>query len=63
VTALIGLGGLGYVIIELGFNRFFLTATLVGAAGSVLLALVADRAFVLLERRLTPWSAARGAAT
>jgi osmoprotectant transport system permease protein len=63
VTALIGLGGLGYVIIELGFNRFFLTATLVGAAGSVLLALVAARAFVLLERRLTPWSAARGAAT
>jgi osmoprotectant transport system permease protein len=63
VTALIGLGGLGYVIIELGFNRFFLTATLVGAAGSVLLALVADRAFVVLERRLTPWSAARGAAT
>lgn len=63
VTALIGLGGLGYVIIELGFNRFFLTATLVGAAGSVLLALLADRAFVLLERRLTPWSASRGQAT
>ena len=63
VTALIGLGGLGYVIIELGFNRFFLTATIVGSLGSVLLALLADRAFVLLQRLLTPWSARRGLAT
>ncbi|HJP70880.1 MAG TPA: ABC transporter permease [Candidatus Limnocylindria bacterium] len=63
VTALIGLGGLGYVIIQLGFNRFFLTATLVGSIGSVLLAVLADRAFVLLQRRLTPWSARHGVAT
>ena len=63
VTALIGLGGLGYVIILLGFNRFFLTATLVGSIGSVLLAVLADRAFVLLQRRLTPWSARHGVAT
>lgn len=63
VTALIGLGGLGYVIIELGFNRFFLTATVVGAVGSVLLALLADRAFVLVERRLTRWSVRRATAT
>ncbi|HET8777439.1 MAG TPA: ABC transporter permease [Candidatus Limnocylindria bacterium] len=63
VTALIGLGGLGYVIIQLGFNRFFLTATLVGSIGSVLLAVLADRGFVLLQRRLTPWSARHGLAT
>lgn len=63
VTALIGLGGLGYVIIELGYHRFFLTATLVGALGSILLAVAADRAFVLLQRRLTPWAARRGLAT
>lgn len=63
VTALIGLGGLGYVIIELGFNRFFLTATLVGSIGSVVLAVLADRAFVVLQRRLTPWAARHGVAT
>ena len=60
VTALIGQGGLGYVIINLGYLRFFSTAILVGAIGSVLLAVAADAAFVLLERRLTPWARARG---
>jgi osmoprotectant transport system permease protein len=59
VTALIGLGGLGYVIIELGYRRFNLAATVAGAVGSVLLAVVADRGFVLLQRALTPWAARR----
>ena len=61
VTALIGLGGLGYVIIQLGYNRFNLTAALAGAALTILLAAVADRVFVVLQRVLTPWAAARTA--
>ncbi|MBA2632937.1 MAG: ABC transporter permease [Chloroflexi bacterium] len=59
VTALIGLGGLGYVIIELGYRRFNLTATLAGTLGAILLAVLADRGFVLLQRVLTPWAARR----
>ena len=63
VTALIGLGGLGYVIIELGYRRFNLTATVAGTIGAILLAVLADRAFVLLQRALTPWVATRRTAT
>ena len=54
VTALIGQGGLGYFILQ-GIQRFFSTALIVGAVLSVLLAVVADGALVLLQRRLTPW--------
>jgi osmoprotectant transport system permease protein len=54
VTALIGQGGLGYFILQ-GIQRFFTTALIVGAVLSVLLAVVADGALVLLQRRLTPW--------
>lgn len=61
VTALIGLGGLGYVIIELGYRRFNLTATIAGTLGAILLAVLADRGFVLLQRVLTPWAARRRA--
>jgi osmoprotectant transport system permease protein len=61
VTALIGLGGLGYVIIELGYRRFNLTATIAGTVGAILLAVLADRGFVLLQRVLTPWAARRTA--
>jgi len=61
VTALIGLGGLGYVIIELGYRRFNLTATIAGTVGVILLAILADRAFVLLQRALTPWASRRSA--
>jgi osmoprotectant transport system permease protein len=63
VTALIGLGGLGYVIIELGYRRFNLTATLAGTLGAILLAVLADRGFVLLQRMLTPWATARRGAS
>ncbi|HEY7451811.1 MAG TPA: ABC transporter permease [Candidatus Limnocylindria bacterium] len=59
VTALIGQGGLGFVIITLGIRRQFDTAILVGVALSVLLAVLADRGLVLLERVLTPWARAR----
>ncbi len=54
VTALIGQGGLGYFILQ-GIQRFFSTALIVGAVLSVALAVLADAALVLLQRRLTPW--------
>jgi osmoprotectant transport system permease protein len=62
VTALIGQGGLGFVIITLGIRRQFETAILVGVALSVLLAVVADRGLVLVERALTPWARNRAGA-
>jgi osmoprotectant transport system permease protein len=55
VTALIGQGGFGYLIL-IGIQRFFSTELLAGAVCSVALAIAADAALVLLERRLTPWS-------
>lgn len=55
VTALIGQGGLGYLIL-IGIQRFFSTPLLVGAVLSVALAIAADGALVLVQRRLTPWS-------
>lgn len=60
VTALIGMGGLGFVIVNLGYLRFFPTAILVGAGASVALAVATDLAFVRLQRRLTPWARAGG---
>lgn len=61
VTALIGQGGLGYLIL-IGIQRFFSTPLLVGAALSIALAVAADGALVIVQRALTPWSAAPRAA-
>jgi osmoprotectant transport system permease protein len=58
VTALIGQGGLGYLIL-IGIQRFFSTPLLVGAVLSVALAVLADAALVRLERAITPWARAR----
>ena len=58
VTALIGEGGLGYFIL-LGIQLFFSTPLVIGAIGSVALAIVADGALVLVQRRLTPWTRVR----
>jgi osmoprotectant transport system permease protein len=58
VTALIGQGGMGYFIL-LGIQLFFSTALIVGALGSVVLAVLADAALVLVQRALTPWTHAR----
>jgi osmoprotectant transport system permease protein len=55
VTALIGEGGLGYFIL-LGIQLFFSTPLIVGAVGSVLLAVLIDGGLVLVQRTLTPWS-------
>jgi osmoprotectant transport system permease protein len=57
VTALIGQGGFGYLIL-IGIQRFFSTELLVGAVCSVALAIAADGGLVLLQRRLTPWARA-----
>lgn len=64
VTALIGQGGLGGLMLD-GFNRQFPTPIYVGALLSVALAIAADAALLGLQRLLTPWSrrsAAAGAA-
>jgi osmoprotectant transport system permease protein len=64
VTALIGLGGLGYLIVTIGTQRgsFGLTATLTGVFLAVGLAVVADLALLALQRALTPWARGRTAA-
>ncbi len=55
VTALIGQGGLGYLIL-IGIQLFFSTPLILGATLSVALAVLADAALVLVQRALTPWS-------
>jgi osmoprotectant transport system permease protein len=61
VTALLGQGGLGQLILS-GFRVLppYPTQILVGTALSVVLAVVVDVLLVALERLLTPWT--RGAA-
>ncbi|MGZ8563874.1 MAG: ABC transporter permease [Candidatus Limnocylindria bacterium] len=59
VTALIGQSNLGSLIVQRGIRASFPTEILVGAIGSVLLGVVADLGFILLQRRLTPWAQAR----
>ncbi len=61
VTSLIGQGGLGFFILQ-GLRRFFTTEIVVGTVLSVVLAVALDLLLVGLERRLTPWSRARGIA-
>jgi osmoprotectant transport system permease protein len=55
VTALIGKGGLGQLILD-GLNRDFKTPLTVGAVMSVVLAAVADALLLLVQRWLTPWT-------
>jgi osmoprotectant transport system permease protein len=61
VTALIGQGGLGYLIVVAGLNDFFPTAIWVGALLSVALAVAADLLLLGVQRTLTPWSRVRRA--
>lgn len=62
VTALIGKGGLGSLIL-FGLSRTFNTAIITGAVLSVLLAVGADLLLGWIERRLTPWSRTRALST
>ena len=59
ITALIGRGGLGYLIINSGINRFFPTSIYTGVVLAVLLAVLADLGLLALQRQLTPWARAR----
>lgn len=56
VAALIGKGGLGQLILA-GLNVLYPTEILIGAVLSIVLALAADMALLVTERRLTPWAA------
>ena len=56
VTAVIGQGGLGQLILE-GLIRDFRTPLVVGSVLSVALAVAADAGLALAQRRLTRWSA------
>ena len=58
ITALIGFGGLGALILD-GLNRFFTTPLMVGAVLSVALAAAADVSFVALGKLLLPWTRRR----
>ena len=57
ITAVLGdaLGGLGFFIYE-GMNRFFPTEIYAGAVPVIVLALLADRLFLVLQRLVTPWA-------
>jgi osmoprotectant transport system permease protein len=59
ITTFIGLGGLGYLIINSGTQRFFPTSIYVGVALCVMLAVIADVSLSWIQRRLTPWAQAR----
>ena len=57
VTALIGQGGLGSLMLD-GFQRAFRTPLTVGIVLSIALAIVADLLLVLAQRLATPWERA-----
>ncbi|HEY8177827.1 MAG TPA: ABC transporter permease, partial [Candidatus Limnocylindria bacterium] len=61
IATLIGMGGLGYLIVNIGIKQRFPTATLVGVALVVVLSVIIDAVLLYGQRRLTPWSTARGA--
>jgi osmoprotectant transport system permease protein len=55
VTGLIGQGGLGALIIQ-GIQQFFATPLVIGAVGSIVLAVLLDATLVLIQRQVTPWT-------
>jgi len=58
LTAIVGEGGYGAFILD-GIDRDFSTPIVIGAVGSILLAITLDVVFVLTERVLTPWARRR----
>jgi osmoprotectant transport system permease protein len=58
IATLIGSGGLGYLIVNLGIVRRFPTATITGVVLVVGISALLDWGLAVLQRRLTPWSAA-----
>lgn len=61
IATLIGMGGLGYLIVNIGISRFFPTATLTGVVMVVALSVIVDAALLWVQGRLTPWARARAA--
>jgi len=61
IATLIGMGGLGYLIVNIGVQRRFPTATITGVVIVVLLSTLVDLGLQLVQRRLTPWARAREA--
>ena len=61
IATLIGMGGLGYLIVNIGVQRRFPTATITGIIIVVLLSTVVDLGLQALQRRVTPWARARQA--
>lgn len=61
IATLIGMGGLGYLIVNIGIERRFPTATITGVVIVVLLSTLIDLGLQLLQRRLTPWARTRAA--
>jgi osmoprotectant transport system permease protein len=59
IATLIGMGGLGYLIVNIGVERRFPTATITGVVIVVLLSTAVDLGLQMLQRRLTPWARAR----
>ncbi|MEP6469725.1 MAG: ABC transporter permease [Chloroflexota bacterium] len=58
IATLIGRGGLGYLIVNIGISQRFPTATIVGVGLVVALSALVDWLLLLAQRRLTPWAAA-----
>ena len=55
VSGVIGQGGLGAFIVQ-GIQQFFATPLLIGAVGSIVLAVLLDGILVLVQRLVTPWA-------
>lgn len=55
VTALIGAGGFGALILD-GLSRDFRTPVMLGALGSILLAVLIDGFLLAVQRFTTPWA-------
>jgi osmoprotectant transport system permease protein len=55
VTAVIGQGGLGALIVQ-GIQQFFATPLVIGAVLSITLAVVLDSLLVALQHGVTPWT-------
>ena len=61
IATLIGMGGLGYLIVNIGVRQRFPTATITGVVIVVLLSTIVDLGLQAFQRRLTPWARAREA--
>ncbi|MEP7040806.1 MAG: ABC transporter permease [Chloroflexota bacterium] len=61
IATLIGMGGLGYLIVNIGVQQRFPTATITGVAIVVLLSTIVDFGLLAVQHRLTPWAKAREA--